>query len=52
MRKLYRIITLLVLLVFLTTYTPNEFDVIAKTSNPLFKIQNIEDVFRQLKNVN
>ena len=42
MKKLYRIILLLVTLIFLTTYTPNQFDVFSKKKNHFFEIQNIE----------
>ena len=41
MKKLYRIIILLVALTFLTTYSPNEFNVFPKKKNFFFKIQNI-----------
>ena len=42
MKKLYRIIILLVALTFLTTYSPNEFNVFPKKKNFFFKIQNIK----------
>jgi len=42
MKKLYRIILLLVTLIFLTTYTPNQFNVFSKKKNHFFEIQNIE----------
>ena len=42
MKKLYRIILLLIVLIFLSTFNPKEIDLISKENNPLFKIQNIE----------
>ena len=42
MKKLYRIIILLVALTFLTTYSPNEFNVFPEKKNFFFKIQNIK----------
>ena len=42
MKKLYRIILLLVTLIFLTTYTPNQFNVFSKKKNHFFEIKNIE----------
>ena len=42
MKKLYRIVILLVVLTFLTTYSPNQISFTAKKGNPLFEIQNIE----------
>ena len=44
MKKLYRIVLLLVALIFLTTYSPSEFNVFSKKKNLFFKIQNIEIV--------
>ena len=48
MKKLYRIVILLVVLTFLTTYSPKEFHVFAKKNNFFFKIQNIEVVNNHL----
>ena len=48
MKKLYRIIILLVALTFLTTYSPNEFNVFPKKKNFFFKIQNIKVVNNHL----
>jgi len=42
MKKLYRIIILLVAFIFLTTYSPNEFNVFPEKKNFFFKIQNIK----------
>ena len=48
MKKLYRIIILLAALTFLTTYSPNEFNVFPKKKNFFFKIQNIKIVNNHL----
>ena len=42
MKKFYTIIALLLTLIFLTTYTPNQFDVFSKKKNHFFEIRNIE----------
>ena len=42
MKKFYRIILLLVVLIFLSTFNPKEIDTISAKNDPLFKIQNIE----------
>ena len=42
MKKFYRIILLLVALIFLSTFNPKELDLISKKSDQLFKIKNIE----------
>ena len=42
MKKLYKIIILLITLIFLTTYNPNEFNAFPKKKNFFFKIKNIE----------
>jgi len=42
MKKFYRIILLLLTLIFLSTFNPKEFNLIAKKKNSLFKIENIE----------
>ena len=42
MKKFYRIILLLIVLIFLSTFNPKEIDLISKENNSLFKIQNIE----------
>ena len=48
MKKLYLIIILLVAFTFLTTYSPNEFNVFPQKKNLFFKIQNIKIVNNQL----
>ena len=48
MKKLYRIIILLAVFIFLTTYSPSEFNVFPKKKNFFFKIQNIEIVNNHL----
>ena len=48
MKKLYKIIILLVALVFLTTYNPNEFSVFPQKKNNFFKIQKIEIINNHL----
>ena len=48
MKKLYRIVILLAVLTFLTTYSPKEFSVFPKKNNFFFKIQNIEVVNNHL----
>ena len=48
MKKLYRIIILLTALTFLTTYSPNEFNVFPEKKNFFFKIQNIKIVNNHL----
>ena len=48
MKKLYRITILLAALTFLTTYSPNEFNVFPKKKNFFFKIQNIKIVNNHL----
>ena len=42
MKKFYRIILLLIVLIFLSTFNPEEFNLISKKSDVLFKIENIE----------
>jgi cell division septal protein FtsQ len=42
MKKFYRIILLLIVLIFLSTFNPKEFNLISKKSDVLFKIENIE----------
>ena len=42
MKRFYKIILLLIALIFLSTFNPKEFDLISKKNDPLFKIQNIE----------
>lgn len=42
MKKLYKIILLLTILIFLTTYSPNKITFFNKNKNFFFKIQNIE----------
>ena len=52
MKKLYRIVLLLLTLVFLTTYSPNKFNFFPKKKDLFFKIQNIEIVNNQIINQN
>lgn len=42
MKKFYKIILLLTALIFLSTFNPKEFNLAAKKSDTLFKIENIE----------
>ena len=42
MKKFYKIILLLTVLIFLSTFNPREFNSVAKKTNALFKIENIE----------
>ena len=42
MKKFYRIVLLLIILIFLSTFNPRAFDAISAKNDPLFKIQNIE----------
>ena len=42
MKKFYRIILLLIVLIFLSTFNPKEFNSISKKNYSLFKIENIE----------
>ena len=48
MKKLYRITALLVVLTFLTTYSPKEFHIFPTKNNFFFKIKNIEVVNNNL----
>ena len=50
MTKFYRIIALLIALIFLTTYSPGGLNVFPKKNNTFFKIQNIEVVNNYLIN--
>ena len=42
MRKLYRIFLLIIVLIFLSTYNPSEFNLILEKNNTFFKIKKIE----------
>ena len=42
MKKFYRIILLIITLIFLSTFNPKEFNLIYEKSDSLFKIENIE----------
>ena len=42
MKKLHRVVLLLILFTFLSTYSPNEFGLIPESNNAFLKIQNIE----------
>ena len=48
MKKLYRIVLLLVTLIFLSTYSPSEFNAFSKKENLFFKIQNIQIINNQI----
>ena len=48
MKKLYRIVLLIIVLIFLSTYSPSEFNLILKKNNAFFKIQKIEIVNNSL----
>jgi len=48
MKKLYRIVLLLVTLIFLSTYSPSEFNTFSKKENLFFKIQNIQIINNQI----
>ena len=50
MKKFYRIIILLIVLIFLTTYSPSVLNVFPKKKNFFFKIQNIEVINNYLIN--
>ena len=42
MKRFYKIVLLLVVLIFLSTFNPKEFNLAKKKNNTLFKIENIE----------
>ena len=42
MKKFYKIILLLIALIFLSTFNPKEFNLAKKKNDTLFKIENIE----------
>jgi len=44
MKKLYRILLLILVLIFLSTYSPNKFDLILEKNNTFLKIQKIKIV--------
>ena len=44
MKKLYRIVLLILVLIFLSTYSPNKFDLILEENNTFLKIQKIKIV--------
>ena len=44
MKKLYRIVLLILVLIFLSTYSPNKFDLILEKDNTFLKIQKIKIV--------
>ena len=48
MKKLYRIALLLIVLIFLSTYNPNKFDLILEEKNTFFEIKNIKIVNNSL----
>ena len=52
MKKLYRIIILLAVLIFLTTYSPSGFNNFPKKKNLFLKIQNIEIINNHIINKN
>ena len=51
MKKFYKIIILLTVLIFLTTYNPNEVNISPKKNSPFFTIQNIEIINNSLVTV-
>ena len=42
MKKFYRIVLLIITLIFLTTFNPKELSLIYEESDPLFRIKNVE----------
>ena len=48
MKKLYRIVLLVIVLIFLSTYSPSGFNLISKKDNTFLKIQKIEIVNNSL----
>ena len=48
MKKLYRILLLIIVLIFLSTYNPSEFNLILQKNNTFLKIQKIEIVNNSL----
>ena len=52
MKKFYKIIALLIALIFLTTYSPSGINIFSKKRNLFFKIKNIEVVHNYLINKN
>ncbi len=48
MKKIYKIITLTIVFIFLTTYSPNALNVFPQKKNFLFEIQNIEIINNHL----
>ncbi len=52
MKKFYRIVLFLVLLVFLSTYNPVELDLDSKKNNTLFKVKNLEIKNNSLISIN
>ena len=42
MKKIYRIVLLLVVFIFLSTYNPKNLDLVTEKNNTFFKIKNIE----------
>lgn len=50
MKKIYKIITLTIVFIFLTTYSPNVLNVFPQKKNFLFEIQNIEIINNHLIN--
>ena len=50
MKKFYRIVLLLITLIFLSTFNPKEFNLLSKNKNYLFKIENIKIINNNLIN--
>ena len=48
MKKLYRIVLLIIVLIFLSTYSPSGFNLILQKDNTFLKIQKIEIVNNSL----
>ena len=50
MKKTYKILFLIILFIILTTYTPNNFNLLSKTDTTFFKIKKIEVINTRLIN--
>ena len=42
MKKIYKIILFIIILIFLTTFNPLELNLVSKKNDELFRIKNIE----------
>ena len=52
MKKIYKIILFIIILIFLTTFNPLELNLVSKKNDELFRIKNIEIQNNQLINKN